>query len=80
MKAVELETSIKGHRLDLTSEALPEQVGKARVIVLYEETPESQIDDTSEIDAVLERTRGILGNRSMDEIDEELAEMRKEWE
>jgi antitoxin YefM len=32
----------------------------------------------SEIDTILARTRGILGKRSLDEIDNKLAEMRKE--
>jgi antitoxin YefM len=32
----------------------------------------------SEIDTILARTRGILGKRSLDEIDNKLAEMQKE--
>lgn len=80
MIAVELETSISGHRLDLTSPDLPEQATPARVIVLYEESPKNQTAGEADIDRVLARTRGILGSRSLDEIDRELAEMRQEWE
>jgi hypothetical protein len=80
MIAVELEAVINEHHLEVTSQALPEQTTKARVIVLYEETAENQTSRESDIDMILARTRGILGSRSLNEIDAELAEMRKEWD
>lgn len=80
MIAIELNTSISGHRLELTSMDLPEQPTPARVIVLYEEAPRREKTRDAEIDAILARTRGILGMQSLDEIDRELADMRKEWD
>ncbi|QJD30607.1 hypothetical protein [Methylococcus geothermalis] len=80
MIAVELETSITGHHLELTSPALPEHVSKARVIVLYEETPQTEPSRDDEIEAILIRTQGILGRHSADEIDAELSTMRSEWD
>lgn len=78
MIAVELEAVINEHHLEVTSQALPERTTQARVIVLYEETSENQTSRESDIDAVLARTRGILGSHSLNEIDAELAEIRKE--
>lgn len=73
MIAVELETSISGHRLDLTGLELPEQATRARVIVLYEEAPKNQTTGEADIDQVLARTRGMLRAHSMDKIDCQLA-------
>lgn len=78
MIAVELEAVINEHHLEVTSQALPERTTKARVIVLYEDTSENQPGREPDIDAVLARTRGILGDHSLNEIDAELAKMRKE--
>jgi hypothetical protein len=77
MIAIELEAPIIDHRLDVTSLELPAHVTKARVIVLYEGLPEDK--PITDIDGILARSRGILGNHSMDEIDAELSAMRNEW-
>ena len=81
MIAIELEAPIKGHRLEVSSHVLPEHVLKARVIVMYEEpTAVVPVILEQEIDAILASSRGILGNLSIDQIDVELAGMRKEWD
>jgi hypothetical protein len=48
--------------------------------VLYEELPTDKSICDQDIDGILARSRGILGNKSMDEIDAELKAMRNEWE
>lgn len=80
MIAIELEAPIIDHRLDVTSLELPAHVAKARVIIMYEglSTDKPRVD--RDIDGILARSRGILGNQSMDEIDAELKSMRNEWE
>lgn len=79
MIAIELETLIDKHRLEVNSPSLPEKATKAKVIVLYEDTLTEPTSPGLDIDAVLARARGILGNQSMEAIDAELAEMRGEW-
>lgn len=80
MIAIELETLIHNHRLELTNPSLPSIATKARIIVLYEEPPATETERAAIIQAVVARTHGILGNKSMDEIDAEIKAMRDEWD
>lgn len=80
MIAIELETLIDGHRLEISSPSLPAQATKAKIIVLYEDIQTEQPSPSLDIDAVLTRARGVLGHQSMADIDAQLAEMRGEWD
>ena len=50
------------------------------VTVLDDTNGTSDRPSRAEIRRILDETRGAWGNKTMDEIDEEVREMRKEWD
>ena len=77
MIAVEIETSIIDHRLDIRSDLLPASAARAKVIVMYEEA----LPDTGQTDvlALARAARSSFPQRAPLVMTQELADLRDEW-
>jgi hypothetical protein len=79
MIAVELETSVLNHKIEVTSDSLPERAAKARVIVLYEASG-AKTAQPQKMDDILENAFGCLSHgKSQAALDAEIGSIRAEW-
>jgi hypothetical protein len=76
MIAIEFEAPIVNHRIDVSSDRLPSNVRRARIIVMYEE--ESAAPGEPDIVALARAARASFPRRDGQQLRHEFAAMRSE--
>lgn len=77
MIAVEIEAPIVNHRIELTSDKLPSNVGHARIIVMFEEDAADAPE--GDVVALARVARASFPKRERQAVRDEFAAMRDEW-
>lgn len=77
MIAIEIETSIVDHRLNIRSDLLPASADRAKVIVMYEQARA----DTGPMDilALARAAQASFPRRATQALTQDLADLRGEW-
>jgi hypothetical protein len=78
MHAVEIEAAIVDHRIDIRSDRLPANAKRAKVIVLYEDTPDEKAP--TDILAPARAAQAAFPRQAADALTRDLTEMREEWD
>jgi hypothetical protein len=77
--AVELETSIVNHRLDIVSNLLPSNVQSARVIVMYDEPGAASVAPANDVLLAARRAQACFPKVDAQALQGDLAALRDEW-
>ncbi len=77
MIAVEIEAPIVNHRINFSSDILPSNIAQARIIVMYEEFAAPPSPD---VVALARAARASFPKRDPQQLREEFAAMRSEWD
>ena len=78
MIAIEIEAPIVNHRIDVSSDRLPSNVGQARIIVMYEEA--SAASAKPDIVALARAARESFPRRDPKQLRDDFDAMRSEWD
>ncbi len=78
MIAIEIEAPIVNHRIDVSSDKLPSNVGQARIIVMYEEA--SAAAAKPDIVALARAARDSFPRRDPKQLRDEFGAMRSDWD
>jgi hypothetical protein len=78
MITIEIKAPIVNHRIDVSSDRLPSNVGQARIIVMYEEA--SAASAKPDIVALARAARESFPRRDPKQLRDEFDAMRPEWD
>jgi hypothetical protein len=77
MIAIEIKAPIVNHRIDISSDQLPSNVGQARIIVMFEEA--SAVPTKQDIVALARAARSSFPKGDPQQLRNEFAALRDDW-
>lgn len=79
MIAVEIEAPIINHRVEFSSDQLPTNIARAKILVMYDEESNAPSPRETDIVALARAARASFSGHESRQLDEEFATMRSEW-